>query len=306
MRILVGTMSTGENERERSRASVQRQTHPALEHLLIENLPNREAHEKLYGTFLARRDEFDLLVKVDADMVLRSDELFAGLVEVFAAQPSRQLLELKVHDWYTDRSMSGLNTYRNTIRWAPTGDVVFTDRFGLGGGRASREVQRKLAPAAWHCPDPSPYQAFHFGVHRGVKAAVAAKRGLHETAYQRCREVERVWRHFCRAGDVRLGLAALGGELGMQGVVGGDELDYHNPAVGQLFTKYAQWDRAALAAEVRGRRGGEGATWPWWVRMERRRGGRRLAIAGRCVVPVPARKVGMIVRRRLVPRTAER
>ena len=121
MRILVGTLYCGEQEFDDSVASVKGQTHPPAEHLVIERQPKRLGHEQLFGTFMQRRDDFDLLVKVDADMVLCRHELFAGIVERFRADDSMVVLSIKVHDYFTDRPASGLNCYRNTLRWNPTG-----------------------------------------------------------------------------------------------------------------------------------------------------------------------------------------
>ena len=305
MKILVGTMYAGERERERCLASVARQTLPAAEHMIIENLPKREAHERLYGTFVSRRGSFDLLIKVDADMVLCRDDLFARIAERFAQRPAMELLSVRVHDWFTDRLMNGLNSYRNTIEWSPSGDVVFTDQFGAGnGGRGRYGRDAELAPAAWHCPDPGGFQAFHFGVHRGVKAAVAAERGLHESAYMGWRELAWTWRHLRRVGDVRLGLAAVGGELGVSGVIGPHQLDYHDAEVREWFARFADCGVQELVEAVSRQRrqagaGGGGGSGPWWWRMERRRGGGWPAVLGRAAVPVPLRKAATITARRL-------
>jgi hypothetical protein len=294
--VLVGTLACGEAERDACRAAVARQTLAPAEHRVIEGLAKREAHAALYGGFVAERERFDLLVKVDADMVLCRDTVLERIAEAFVRRPAMQKLSIDVHDWFTDRPMNGLNAFRNTIEFSADGDGVFTDRFDHGGGAVGRD-RRRLAPAAWHCPDPHPFQAFHFGVHRGVKAAVAAERGMHETAYLRCREVQRVWRHFRRDGDRRLGLAALGGEWGMQGRFGADQLDYDNAAVRAAFAEVAEWSAVRLAETVAGLRRAEGGPWPWWVRMERRRGGAGAWL--RCGVPVPARKAVKIAVQRM-------
>lgn len=292
MRILVTTLHTGENEFEGCVASIRAQTLAPVEHLIIENLPKREAHEKLYGTFMQRRNEFDLLIKVDADMVLCSDDLFAEIAARFERDPDMWVLGIKVHDFYTDRLMSGLNTYRNTIAWSANGDMVFTDQFNLEPGRYVRDGQ-VLAPAAHHCPDPSPFQAFHFGVHRGVKAIVALQRRLYETAYMRYREVELTWRHFKRIRDPRLGLAVLGGEYALQGRFNDAQLDRDNPEVHAVFEEHCDADAARLDRQIRELRRGGSSRWPWWVRMEIRRGGFWMPL--RCLVPIPLRKAVIVV-----------
>lgn len=296
MRILVTTLYAGENEFEDCVESVRTQTLAPVEHLIIENLPKREAHEKLYGTFMRRRDEFDLLIKVDADMVLCSNDLFSEIVSRFEHEPEMWVLGIKVRDFYTDRLMSGLNIYRNTIAWSANGDMVFTDQFDLEPGRYRRD-DRMLAPAAHHCPDPSPFQAFHFGVHRGVKAVVALKRSFYETAYMRYREIELTWRHFQRIRDPRLGLAVLGGEYALQGNFTDTQLDRDNPEVQAVFEHHCNADASRLDRQIRELRRGNSIRWPWWVRMEIRRGGFWMPF--RCLVPVPLRKAGIITAEKL-------
>jgi len=249
MRLLVGTMVTIENEFEACLASIQRQTYQNFEQLVIRDLPNREAHEALYGTFFERRDEFDLLVKVDADMVVSSPTFFAEVVDRFGRNPELQILSVAVHDYFTDRLVSGLNTYRNTIPWQRTGDLVFTDQFPslIGAVTADRD---DLAPAAAHSPDPGPFQAFHFGLHRGVKSRVSAVRRMHADHYARFQDLHLTWEHFLRCRDPRLGLAAVGGELALAGRFDETHLSYGNEEVEAAFDKYRDLDAAALQREV--------------------------------------------------------
>src|SRR5690242_14514637 len=117
MRILVGTLYTIENEFAACCAAIQRQTHTDFEHLVLEKLPNKVAHDTLYRTFMQRSDEFDLLIKIDADMVIRSPNLFAAIVAKFRADPLLDEYVIQLHDFFTDRPMWGMSVYRNTVRW---------------------------------------------------------------------------------------------------------------------------------------------------------------------------------------------
>ena len=296
MKILVATLYAGENEFERCVASIRAQTLAPVEHLIIENLPKREAHEKMFSAFINHRDRFDLLVKVDADMVLCSENLFAGIVRRFQDDPRMQVLGIKVYDYFTDCKMSGLNTFRNTIDWSPNSDNVFTDQFDFDRSGYRRD-DRALAPAAKHCCNPSPFQAFHFGVHRGVKAAVALRRRLYETAYMRYREIELTRRHFQRVRDPRLGLAVLGGEYALQGRFDDTQLDYGNPEVRDAFEDIHDTDTARLDSQIRRLRRADHGHWPWWVRMEIHRGGFWAPL--RCLVPIPLRKAGIVGMKKL-------
>ena len=83
MRILVGTLYTIENEFDECVASINRQSHSDFEHFILENLPNKHAHDTLYRTFMERSGDFVLLIKVDADMVIEDEDLFAKIVDKF-------------------------------------------------------------------------------------------------------------------------------------------------------------------------------------------------------------------------------
>jgi len=296
MRLLVVTLATIENELEACLEAIGRQTHTDYEHLVFRNLPNREAHEALYGTFMDRRDEFDLLVKVDADMVVRSARLFEDVDRRFTNDANLEVLTIGVWDFYTDRLVSGLNIYRNTLSWTRTGDLVFTDQFPDLVGRPVSDFT-DLAPAASHCADPHPFQAFHFGVHRGVKARVALGRSMKSDYYTRYLDIHRTWNHYLRRRDRRLALAVLGGELALGGRFSETQLDYGNADVEAVYASYANCDTTALEGEIRRARR---ATWgllPSGLRMEILRGD-WLSLPLRWLVPLTLRdRVPGIARR---------
>ena len=245
MRILVVTLATIENELDRCIASIQGQQGVSFEHMVLRDLPKREAHEAMFGTFMSRRDDFDLMVKVDADMVLTSPDLLNQITRRFKNHEGLKLLAIGVQDFFTNALMWSLNAYSSKIEWRRSGDKVFTDQFKIDKADIISDFD-DLAPAATHCEDPSPFQAFHFGVHRGVKAVVAADRGDPGQARTRCREIDKTWKHYRKNPDRRLLLAALGGELAMVGEFGGGDLSYSDPLPMSVFERYESLDTEVL------------------------------------------------------------
>ena len=237
------------------------------------------------------------MVKVDADCVLCRDDFLERVVALFEQRPNVQLLEVKLFDWYTQRRMSGINAYRRSIAWRSHGEHVFNDHMEIPKAAIYKD-RRDLAPAAVHCPDPLPWQAFHFGVHRGVKAAVATARGMHDKARLRQRELEWTWKQFKRNPDPRLGLACLGGEWGLQGRFDDRQLDYGNSDVRAAFKEVAPMPAAKLRDRVERLRRADHGALPWFVRHELRRGGLTLPL--RLVTPLPLRVMADRARRRLV------
>ncbi len=271
MRLLVVTLHTIEREFDRSLQSIASQTYREFDHLVISGLSKREAHHKMYGTFVDRRDEFEVLVKIDADMVLNDVEFFAKVVEKFRNHGTMDLLSIKVHDFFTDRPTWGLNCYRNNLAWKSSSDLVFTDRVDVPRERTVFD-KSDLAPAATHCSDPSPFQAFHFGMHRGVKARVAVERHMPEVLESRLRDIDGTWNHFLEKRDIRLALAALGGELGITGRFTDNDISYTNPTVLSVFGEYEHLSVADLQETVQSLRR---ASWGWLptrLRVEALRG----------------------------------
>ena len=55
------------------------------------------------------------------------------------------------------------------MKWKRDGEQIFVDWPEERGLGRSVTDKTKLAPAAFHCPNPSSFQSFHFGVHKAVK-----------------------------------------------------------------------------------------------------------------------------------------
>lgn len=292
MKILVGTLHTIENEFEAGRASVQSQTYKNHVQHVIHNLPNKEAHATLFRYFQDRNNEFDLLVKMDADMVLSRPTLFAEIVEKFVNEPQLEHLQIWVHDWYTDRLIGGLNIYRNTVRWNLDGEPVFVESSEVIHHRAGgRQTDRShLAPAAYHCPDPSPFQAFHFGIHKGVKVLEGLRRNMPNRALEHAVNLNETWAHFLRNGDIRLAWAALGGELALRGDFGPADLDYSNPNALEVFeSKYVTLTATEVKVLIRKCCRANGGILPLSLRFAYLMGGWRSVArttAGRVYAPI--------------------
>ena len=250
VKILVGTLYTIENEFERCVAAVRRQTHPEVEHFVVRGRGNREAHAELYGTFMARADAFDLFVKVDADMVIGSEQLFANLAERFEKAPEIHHAELPVYDFFTDGPVWGLHAWRSCVRWPERGDGLFLDESPVDPEHHTKDWS-DLAPAAAHCPDPAPFQAFHFGLHKGLKLREAlALRCRARLAYH-WRNIEATFDHFRRRADRRLLLASLGAELALAGAFEPAHVDYTNLEAASVCARWKARGDAERLVEVR-------------------------------------------------------
>jgi hypothetical protein len=269
MRIFVGTLYAGENEFDECVDAITRQKDVTLEHVIFKNLGNKEASDTLFKTFMERSSEFDLLIKVDADTVLLNDQLFSKISQKFRENDWLDLLEIRLHDFFSDQLIWGLNSYRSTVKWKPAQENLFIDDFPPVPKNRRINSWEELEPAGIHSKNPSPLQAFHFGVHKGLKFI---QPGIGEKLITKSRsnweKIERTYDHFKRKQDIRLGFAVLGAELAIKGNFQAEHLDYSNPYMEHVFSRYADYSIAQVQSEIFGLRM---ANWRFLPRRMRRR-----------------------------------
>lgn len=180
-RIFVGTLACGEAELADCRQAVASQTGVAVTHVVIENLPELEAHNALWDAWDSHKVSCDLFVKIDADTVLARDTALAEVAALFA-DPEVTGAQILLHDYFTDRLIAGMNAFSPAVVFKRGTDKLYTDRVDSNHKRVLKgEPVAHLAPIGWHCLHPHPRQAFHFGLHRALKKQ--------RDVIQRCAEV---------------------------------------------------------------------------------------------------------------------
>ena len=244
MRIFVGVLYSGENEYQECLSSIDSQTYPEFDVHKFEYQPKLEAHRSLYHSFLDKKDRYDLLIKIDADMVLTRPELFQQIVDKFEQNPDLDVLGIAIWDFFTGGYINGLNSYRNTVSWELDPRNVNADAVIVDKEKYIFD-QTELAPAAWHCKNPSKLQAFHFGVHRAIKI-FAPK---HSTSHWQL--LEKTWQNFLKTDDLRIGLAILGAELVFSGHLNNEDVDYTNPRLADVLQRYQDMNSSQVKREIR-------------------------------------------------------
>ncbi len=172
MKLLVGILVTVENEYRDCVASIRSQNGVDYDIYEIKNKPKNVAHNLLYYHFIYNSYKYDLLIKVDADMVIEDKELFTKIVIDFSNNEYLDHLFIPTYDHFVCKNLGGVNVYRNSVRWNRNKNNYFTDR--IHKSETIRESKKWFVPEdkplIHHCPNPSSYQAFHFGLHRTIKA----------------------------------------------------------------------------------------------------------------------------------------
>ena len=234
MKVLVGIMYCIENEFQACIDSVKEQTHRNFDYFVIENLPNREAHDQLYNRFTANASGYDIFIKIDADMVLCRTTYFEEVIREFSLNPKLELLQVAVHDFFTDQLIFGQHNYRNTVRWNIEEEKIFTDRQNVSGQIINDS--NHLAPAAFHCPDPSFFQSFHFGIHKAVKVMqIGSRQKSIRGRDVHWDNIQKMKNHYRRTKDRRVGYAVLGSEMAFNYKYTYQRLDYSDSILNQQF-----------------------------------------------------------------------
>ncbi len=168
-KVLAGVMHTIENEFESCIQSVQSQKQVHVTYFVIHDLPNRQAHDKLYDTFMKENAYHDFFVKVDADMVLKNDLFFYTIGEIFNDHPELMMVSFPVYDHFSEKLINGIHSFRNTFKWdRDPNENIYTDASPISD-RKKMHLKLKQNAGVHHCPNPSPFQAFHYGMHKAIK-----------------------------------------------------------------------------------------------------------------------------------------
>ena len=247
MKILVGILYCIENEFDECIAAIEQQTHQDYEYFVLRDLPNKEAHDMLYKTFMQRAKEFDLFMKVDADMVLVRSTFFEEIATKFRNDSEMDFLAVSVDDYFTNQPVLGLNIYRNTVRWPITRENIFVDRNAIYKNPYIDNTE--LAPAAYHCPNPSKFQAYHFGLHKAVKLRQHGNKDNTFHSY-----LMATYNNFKVKNELLLGFAIIGAIVALENGFGHQEVDYANKNTLAHFATIESYSIKEIQRAIRKRR----------------------------------------------------
>ena len=183
-KVFVGTMRSIENEFERSRVSLYEQRHVSTGTYIVENKPEHEAARLLYSKWNAVKDYYDFFVQLDPDVVLAHPNVLFDACNLLTDNPQFTSLQAPLHDYLSDAEVMGLNVYSTRVDFNVPGSNLYTDRCTSNNVTLRpdnfKDFPASLVPAGVHSPDPSPLQAYHYGVHRGLKQQFARRRQVIE------------------------------------------------------------------------------------------------------------------------------
>ena len=267
-RVLVLTLFSGEAEYGHCSASLEEQSYSSWVHKTFEHLADAEAHALLYRTIMGESHQYDLFLKLDADMILADREVLADLVQVFVSHQDLDHLVVAVTDWMTESRIIGAHIFSNRVSWRQHSESLYVDPDPEFPGRKII-VEQPSRDLVLHAVDPSPLQAFHFGAHRGLQAS-QVYRNLRDARPHDARiqwhYLDQVWQHFERTGDQRLGLAVLAADLVFRKELPASVHEYSDSALLAAFVDAENLNAEEIRARLDERWANPTARHQTWIR----------------------------------------
>jgi len=261
-KILIATLYTGENELPACIESVRKQTYNRWQHQIFKNLPNKQANNTLYNFFQNHSGDFDLFIRLDADMVFRDKFALEKIVKLFQQYPAMDHAELAVRDCFSNTLIMGLHVYTSQCRWNLDNDKLFVD-IEPSYQREKNIFWKSPAPLVDHAPDPSEFQAFCFGVHRCLKAFQFDRWIIdYPRAILQWNILKNTWKNFEYKKDRRLGWAILGAEEVIKNRMKPLEKYLHSPDLDNAFRKLHPLTSEQIYTQLKNNWSGK--IFPYW------------------------------------------
>ncbi len=280
--LFIALTHAGENEYAACMESIKAQTYQPVTVQVIENLGKKEAMDAVHRSFMQARGTHALFMHVGADMVFTRPTALAEAIAHFNAQDNVDQMLFCVRDFLPAKDVMGVHILSARASWPHDNDGLFTDPNPVIPGRKV-SVWDAPAPFVMHAGDPSPYQAFHYGVHRGLKAFQPGRLFAHSRGYRLFETLEHVYAHFTRTGDIRPGLAMLGAEDARRGMLQENAANRDSHQARAAFLNWEKADADAIAGYIN----------PFWGNAARRRLYWWACVGSRAALPYIGRCIGI-------------
>ena len=166
MKILIGLLKSKENEFDICIEKLKAQSYSNFEFFVIENMPNKLAHNELYSRFMSSSADCDFFLKLDADMVFVEEGSLNKMISYF--NKSTEHIMFYVNDIPSSLKIPGIQMFRSNVTWTFSDEDLNVD-YPPNIGNGSSRIYTNL-DLINHMPLPSDYQLFIYGIHKAVKS----------------------------------------------------------------------------------------------------------------------------------------
>jgi len=172
--VLVCVLYVGEPSLMEAIRSIEAQRDVDVRIIVIGHHPKQQAHERLFKTLNAFRDEHDAMLFIGSDMKIASDRLLFTLTDFYRTFPDVDQIVLGVDDWFSGEQILGVHSWRRGVKHSTSPHRLFTDVVD-NSSRRKFKLARPRTPLILHGEAPSDLQAIRYGAQRAMKAASSGK-----------------------------------------------------------------------------------------------------------------------------------
>lgn len=166
---LICTLYNKESEFEACLNKIKSQSNVQIEHKIIANLSEFDAHVSLVNYINSCKMNFDFIVKIDADSILSNNNSLSKVFDLISSHKA-QGASLKMFDYYSESLINGMNFFTPQVEFIKPRKFLFPDRIDIPSGSILKgKVVQHLEPIAQHCEFPSNMQAYFYGYRRALK-----------------------------------------------------------------------------------------------------------------------------------------
>jgi hypothetical protein len=165
-KVFIGTLyCKEENGFEECCRIINSQKNIEITHHIIKDLYELEAHQELTKYWNNIKNDFDFFIKIDPDMTLLHENTIYEICERMTKEKI-DFLQYGLYDFISNSQIFGLNTYNKNVEFLLNDDKLFPDRCN---NRSKYMCIYDTTIQGNHMLFCNNLQAFHYGVHRGLK-----------------------------------------------------------------------------------------------------------------------------------------
>jgi len=169
-KIYIGTGYCDENKNELKQCceKVNKQKNVIIEHeIFYTSYIWKDTFQKMYDTWGTKKQDFDLFIQLDADIVLINDTIVSYMYNLLNGKKSYNQIVFPLYDFLSDTNLLILNCYKPTVKF---NKLTHIHRFDMEYSNYKRFPRKIIDPiVGTHSGNPTILTAFHYGWHRQLK-----------------------------------------------------------------------------------------------------------------------------------------
>lgn len=168
LNILIITTYSDEAQINLQKELIKSQVNINCEHIIIEGLNKVESQKEFHSTLIKNKNNFDYIIKLDADMV-PVDELALSKLVQFAIDKKVDRLTMPVFDFFTNTFIMGIHIIKAS-KVPAIHNITENNTDGWIGEMSGERYFYTKCRYVNHAFNPSLEQSVRYGLHRGLKS----------------------------------------------------------------------------------------------------------------------------------------